>query len=175
MYWMEYDGDDGDKRIKGRVGYFNVDPILRAKARSSILGDCLDVLPPSQGGVIKDTFVDLPLDGLSILTVVSKWMGPIQDWKKHFEEATLRGYTMLHFTPLQERGNSDSPYSIKDQKHYDHQLFNEESSAKQNKKKMQEVLQLAKEEYGLLSLTDVVLNHTASDSPWLHEHPEAGM
>src|SRR6266704_2503365 len=36
MYWMEYDGDNGDKRIEGRVGYFNVDPILRAKARTSI-------------------------------------------------------------------------------------------------------------------------------------------
>lgn len=38
---------------------------------------------------------------------------------------------------------------------------------------MEEVLRIAKEEYGLLNLTDLVLNHTASDS-WLNDHPEAG-
>ena len=40
--------------------------------------------------------------------------------------------------------------------------------------KLEELLKVAREEYGLLSLTDVVLNHTANDSPWLLEHPEAG-
>ena len=43
------------------------------------------------------------------------------------------------------------------------------------KSKLEEMLQIAREEYGLLSLTDVVLNHTAKDSPWLADHPEAGM
>lgn len=40
--------------------------------------------------------------------------------------------------------------------------------------RLEKVLTLAREEYGLLSLTDVVLNHTANDSPWLMDHPEAG-
>ncbi|KAK2463702.1 hypothetical protein APHAL10511_004453 [Amanita phalloides] len=173
MYWIEYDGDNG-QRVQGRIGYFNVDPILRIKARTPILDKSLHVLSPTEGGVIKDTFIDVPLDGLSILTVVSKWMGPIQEWRSHFEEAAFRGYTMLHFPPLQQRGESDSPYSIKDQKRYDHRLFSDACSDKQNKKKMKELLQVAREEYGLLSLTDVVLNHTASDSLWLVEHPEAG-
>jgi glycogen debranching enzyme len=39
---------------------------------------------------------------------------------------------------------------------------------------MENLLRIAKEEFGLLSLTDVVLNHTANNSPWLQEHPEAG-
>lgn len=36
------------------------------------------------------------------------------------------------------------------------------------------LLQNAREEHGLLSLTDVVLNHTANNSKWLEHHPEAG-
>ena len=30
-----------------------------------------------------------------------------------------------------------------------------------------------RDEYGLLGIVDIVLNHTASNSPWLLEHPEA--
>jgi glycogen debranching enzyme len=29
-----------------------------------------------------------------------------------------------------------------------------------------------KEEWNMLSLTDLVFNHTANESPWLLEHPE---
>jgi glycogen debranching enzyme len=153
VYWVEYDSDVHGERIKGRDGYFNIDPILRTKARSPILSSELKPLSPLSGAVVQSDSVNLPLDGLCILTVVSKWMGPLSKWREHFLEASDRGYTMLHWTPLQERGKSDSPYSIRDQLKYDPSLF---------------------EEYGLLSLTDVVLNHTANDSPWLVDHPEAG-
>ncbi|KAF8159702.1 glycoside hydrolase family 13 protein [Crassisporium funariophilum] len=173
VYWVEYDGANGE-RVQGRSGYFNIDPILKIKARTSILDEKLQVLPPTEGAVIKDEYVNLPLDGLSILTVVSKWMGPMEDWTKHFAEAKDRGYTMLHYTPLQERGESDSPYSIRSQMKYDPSLFGEDLNEHAGKKKVEEVLKMAREEYGILSLTDVVLNHTANDSPWLVEHPEAG-
>ncbi len=42
------------------------------------------------------------------------------------------------------------------------------------KAQVETILKIAREQYGLLSLTDVVLNHTANDSPWLVDHPEAG-
>jgi glycogen debranching enzyme len=100
-------------------------------------------------------------------------MGPISEWRKHFAEAKERGYTMLHYTPLQERGESDSPYSIRDQFKYDPSMFaTKESDGGQAK--ISEILKIARDEYGLLSLTDVVLNHTANDSPWLVDHPESG-
>jgi glycogen debranching enzyme len=102
-------------------------------------------------------------------------MGPLSEWKAHFAEASDRGYTMLHYTPLQERGESDSPYSIKNQLAYDPSLFTGKAGADGGKAKIEEVLKIAREEFGLLSLTDVVLNHTANDSPWLVDHPEAGM
>lgn len=175
VYWVEYDDKEQGKRIKGREGYFNIDPALKTKARSPILGENSKPLPPSSGAVVQKGYVNLPLDGLSILTVVSKWMGPLSEWKKHFTEAKDRGYTMLHYTPLQERGESDSPYSIRDQMRYDPSMFGTRKvGADGGKAKVEEILKVAREEHGLLSLTDVVLNHTANDSPWLMEHPEAG-
>ncbi|KAF9244670.1 glycoside hydrolase family 13 protein [Melanogaster broomeanus] len=165
VYWVEYDGDASGERVKGREGYFNVDPKLRIHARSSVLSTDLKPLLPSEGGAqLLPEYIDLPLDGIAMLTLVSKWMDPISQWRKHFQEASDRGYTMLHWTPLQERGASDSPYSIKDQRKYDLRVFDTSIEPEAAAAQMEDILHEAKEAYGLLSLTDVVLNHTASDS-----------
>ncbi|KDQ61755.1 glycoside hydrolase family 13 protein [Jaapia argillacea MUCL 33604] len=180
VYWIEYDGAKPGSRVKGRGGYFNIDPVLKTKGRKSILSSSGAPLSPSEGGgTLKTDSINLPLDGLSMLTIVSKWMGPVTEWPKHFAEARDRGYNMLHWTPMQERGESDSPYSIRDQLKYDPSIFAGGRSEADKyrdggKAKIEEVLKSAKEEYGLLSLTDVVLNHTANDSAWLVDHPEAG-
>ena len=173
-YWVEYDGDAPGTRVKGREGYFNIDPILRTKARSPIIGSNAAVSP--NGGAILSNYVDLPLDGLSILTLVSKWMGPLTEWREYLAEASERGYNMIHWTPLQERGESNSPYSIRNQLIYEPSMFIKKTDLGKDggKAKLEEMLQIAREEFGLLSLTDVVLNHTANDSPWLADHPEAG-
>lgn len=176
VYWVEYDGPSS-KRIIGREGYINVDPILRVKSRSQILSPSAKPLPAPHGGRILKSELTIPLDGLVILTVVSKWMGPIHEWTQHFREASQRGYNMLHYTPLQQRGSSGSPYSIADQLAFDRQLI--DGSIKGNvtlhvQEAVKEVLRIARDDYGLLSMTDVVLNHTAHNSPWLLEHPEAG-
>ncbi|KAJ7672627.1 glycoside hydrolase family 13 protein [Mycena rosella] len=171
VFWVEYDGDAPGERVKGREGYFNIDPILRTKSRSPVL----DQGKPTTNDTLGPESINLPLDGLSILTVVSKWMGAMPEWANFFSEAKDRGYTMLHYTPLQERGHSDSPYSIRDQLKYDQSMF--ESGGRKpdgGKAQIEQILKVAREEYGLLSLTDVVLNHTADDSPWLVDHPEAG-
>ncbi|GAW04654.1 glycoside hydrolase family 13 protein [Lentinula edodes] len=94
VFWVEY-GELPSQRIKGREGYFNVDPVLRIKARSPILSSGLSPLPPSSGAVLQEDTVNLPLDGLLILAAVSKWMGPMSEWRNHFAEAKDRGYTML--------------------------------------------------------------------------------
>lgn len=175
VYWIEYDGKNGE-RVKGREGYFNIDPVLRAPKRTPILtaDGCLE-RPGSGGATTKET-THIPLDGLSILTLVSKWMGTLEDWSSFYKEAAHRGYNMIHYTPLQQRGQSMSPYSIADQMAYDRSLFppSYEGNKEQGTLEVLKTLKKAREEYGLMSLTDVVLNHTADNSDWLQDHPEAG-
>ncbi|THC94572.1 hypothetical protein EYZ11_005932 [Aspergillus tanneri] len=75
---------------------------------------------------------------------------------------------MVHFTPLMKRGISNSPYSIFDQLSFDETCFpNGEDDIASLVSKMEK-------DYQLLSLTDIVWNHTANNSKWLEEHPEAG-
>jgi glycogen debranching enzyme len=102
-------------------------------------------------------------------------MGPIDSWRPFLQETKERGYNMIHYTPLQQRGESNSPYSISEQLAYDRTLFGPDvKDTEGGVKRVEEFLKMAKDEYGLLSLTDVVLNHTANNSDWLQDHPEAG-
>lgn len=111
----------------------------------------------------------MPIESLSIFSVISKFMGKYPtDWNKHLRGIGSRGYNVVHFTPLMERGESNSPYSIYDQLRFDPETFpNGELDIAEMVTKMES-------DYGLLALTDVVWNHTANNSKWLQEHPEAG-
>ena len=91
-----------------------------------------------------------------------------RDWEKHLRGISERGYNMVHFTPLQHRGQSNSPYSIYDQLGWDPECFpNGEAD-------VQKLVESMEQKHGLLGLTDVVWNHTADNSKWLEEHPEVG-
>ena len=111
----------------------------------------------------------LPLDAISIITVLSKSMGKYpEDWHRHLHGISERGYNMVHFTPLMMRGDSNSPYSIYDQHAFDKAVF------PRGEADIADLVSNMEKNYGLLSLTDVVWNHTANNSKWLEEHPEAG-
>ncbi|CAI4216989.1 unnamed protein product [Parascedosporium putredinis] len=102
----------------------------------------------------------LPLQALSIFTVLSKSMGKYpNDWEPHIRSIGDRGYNMIHF-PLQTRGDSNSPYSLKDQLGWDPEAF---PNGEQDAVAMIKTLE---KEHGILSLTDI--------TAWLREHPEAG-
>ncbi|KAI1263133.1 glycoside hydrolase family 133 protein [Xylariaceae sp. FL1019] len=111
----------------------------------------------------------LPLPALSIFSVISKFMGKYpSDWENHLRGISGRGYNMIHFTPLQTRGASNSPYSLYDQLGWDPQCF------PAGEDDVQQMVDSLERNHSLLSLTDIVLNHTANNSKWLYEHPEAG-
>ena len=81
---------------------------------------------------------------------------------------------MVHFVPLQKRGSSNSPYSIYDQLSIDDDVFDIKCSEHVKRKMLKQVLEIMRTDLGILSVTDVVWNHTAHNSEWLQEHPEAG-
>ncbi|KAK8847657.1 glycogen debranching enzyme [Kwoniella newhampshirensis] len=178
-YFIEYDGPDpSTPRITGRKGYFNVDPIVSLPQRTPFFPTdttpTANPLNDASSGAVLPKSTNVPLDGLIILSVLAKWMGPTTDWEPHFAEASRRGYNMLHWAPLQQRGSSGSPYSIKDQLTYDKAILKNPDAKDGGLKEIEAVVKLAKEKYGLGGVTDVVLNHMAFDSPWLESHPEAG-
>jgi glycogen debranching enzyme len=102
-----------------------------------------------------------------LITLVSKWMGSLDNWERYFEIVRKLGYNMIHFTPLQQRGTSNSPYSIKDQLKLSDDIFKGEQE-------LEIILKLMNEKYEIAGMTDIVWNHTACDSDWLTNHPEAG-
>jgi glycogen debranching enzyme len=178
-YFIEYDElTPGLPRIVGRKGYFNVDPIISLPARTPFFppGETppTGLLIDESSGAVLPKRAQLSLDGLIILSVLAKWMGKTNQWEKHFNEASRRGYNMLHWAPLQQRGASGSPYSIFEQLKYDKAILQKPDAADGGVKEIEEAITLAREKYGLGAVTDVVLNHTAFDSEWLLEHPEAG-
>jgi glycogen debranching enzyme len=124
----------------------------------------IDVAPSLHVGKSK-----LPLDAISVISVLSKFMGKYpEDWERHLHGISARGYNMVHFTPLMIRGDSNSPYSLYDQLAFDPAYFpNGEADITALTTKMEK-------DYGLLSMTDVVWNHTANNSKWLEAHPDAG-
>lgn len=111
----------------------------------------------------------LPLPALSVFSIISKFMGKYpHDWERHLRGISDRGYNMVHFTPLQVRGASNSPYSLFDQLGWDPYCF------PAGEKDVQKLVESLEKNHSLLSLTDIVLNHTAHNSEWLEDHPEAG-
>lgn len=141
-FYIKYKSLD-DHEEKTEKYYFNVPPYL----------------------TINDEWV--PFNSINMQSVISKWVGPLNDWDAFFAEVSNKGYNMIHFTPLQQRGSSDSPYSIYDQLKFDPHLFGSNDNAI-------DFISSTLKKNNLLALTDVVWNHTADNSEWLRESPDAG-
>lgn len=92
-------------------------------------------------------------------------MGPIDSWESYYEVVKKLDYNMIHLTPLQQRGISNSPYSIKDQL---------KLSIKGDESDLQKSFKIMNEKYEIFGMIDIVWNHTACDSDWLMEHPDSG-
>jgi len=74
-------------------GYFLVDPVIYA-------------------GKMDDR---VPMDCIRCQSVLAKALGPFNEWQDRLQVAYEAGYSMIHFTPIQELGLSNSSYCIRDQ------------------------------------------------------------
>lgn len=117
-----------------------------------------------------DEMDDVTLDCIQCQTVITKSLGPFTEWEARLQVAKEAGYNMIHFTPIQELGQSNSAYSIRDQlklnPSYDysniHFTYND----------VEGLVNKMWKNWRVFSLTDLVLNHSADDSEWLQKHPE---
>ncbi|KAL8625730.1 hypothetical protein ACOMHN_044005 [Nucella lapillus] len=131
-------------------GYFLVDPTLSVGTKEN---------------------EEITMDCLQVQTVITKLLGPFDTWQDKLAVARETGYNMIHFTPVQELGISNSAYSIRNQ----HVLSPAYSPPGAPKRTMDDLEQLVKKmhsEWRVMSLTDLVLNHTSKDSPWLLARPD---
>ena len=83
---------------------------------------------------------------------------------------------MVHLAPVSTHGASNSPYSIYDQLAISPDLFDTKSLSQEEREViLDDMLKFVHSELGILSVTDIVWNHTAHNSLWLENHPEAGL
>ncbi|KAJ2235727.1 bifunctional 4-alpha-glucanotransferase/amylo-alpha-1,6-glucosidase [Coemansia sp. RSA 485] len=116
----------------------------------------------------------LALDGVVLQSVSPKWLGKMSSWRRQLAVSSKMGYNMLHFIPMQQRGGSDSPYALYNQLELSDDLFEPGTKAEEKDQKLRETLLEMTHKHKLLGVTDMVWNHTAYNSDWLCDHPEAG-
>uniref|UniRef100_T1K4W4 Glycogen debranching enzyme glucanotransferase domain-containing protein n=1 Tax=Tetranychus urticae TaxID=32264 RepID=T1K4W4_TETUR len=100
-------------------------------------------------GADEEQIVDL--DSIVCQTYLSKLLGTLETWAERLVVARKCGYNMIHFPPIQALGGSQSCYCIKDQ----------------------HLLEIMRKKWSILSITDILLNHTANESEWIFLHPES--
>ncbi|XP_063621048.1 glycogen debranching enzyme [Cydia splendana] len=124
---------------------------------------CAPAVRVGPGG--RDT---VAVEGLTCQTVLAKCLGPLARWEDTLRVAKESGYNMIHFTPIQELGASNSSYSLADQL-----KLNPAFGADASFADVENLLTKLRCEWRVASICDVVLNHTANETPWLTLHPEA--
>lgn len=112
----------------------------------------------------------LTLDSICAQTFLSKCLGPLDEWEDRLNVSKHSGYNMIHFTPTQTLGLSRSCYSLADQLELNPEFSRADKTFNWND--VARLVEKLKNEWNVLCITDVVYNHTASNSPWLTKHPE---
>jgi glycogen debranching enzyme len=132
-------------------------------------------------------------EGICCQTYITKLMGSFGEWKDRLTVGREAGYNMFHFTPVQQLGSSRSAYSISNHLRMDSIYFHSGHTFSETTVtytdatgtacqlqvdstfiKLRDLVKELNRDWGVLSIIDVVWNHTAFDTPWLMQHPEVG-
>lgn len=116
----------------------------------------------------------MPVESLSMQTVMSRCVGTLDTWTERLRRpASDLNYNVIHFTPVQVTGESGSCYSLADQLSIARELL-PPGSKSTGWDALKGVVKELESRYGLMSTSDIVLNHTANNTHWIPHHPECG-
>lgn len=95
--------------------------------------------------------------------------GPLPRWAPHLERAQRLGFNWVFINPFHYAGYSGSLYAIKDYYDIDPRLV--DPTAGPPVTQLEQMIRTA-EKLGLKLMMDLVINHTAFDSPLVKEHAD---
>jgi len=105
----------------------------------------------------------------TIYNLFPKLVGDVGKWFPHVERAADMGFNWLFLNPIHLTGASGSLYSIRDYFRFSPVFFPGDDPEEQ-KRLFQRFVDRCRER-GVEVMVDLVINHTAIDSPLVNEHP----
>jgi len=109
-------------------------------------------------------------EGARIYNLFPLLAGPMEQWGKHLDRAAGMGFNWIFINSFFEPGFSGSIYSIKDYYRINPLLISG-GNATSPMDTLRRLVDEARRS-GLHLIMDLVINHTAVDSPLIREHPE---
>jgi starch synthase (maltosyl-transferring) len=97
-------------------------------------------------------------------------VGKSSNWTEHIKRAAGMGFNWCFLNPIQYPGESGSLYSVRDHDRLN-TLFFPQKNAEEQFKAFSEFVKESRDA-GLEVMVDLVINHTAHDSPLIQKHPE---
>ena len=113
---------------------------------------------------------DLSLNTPLIYNLFPPLIGPFDRWLPHAVRASSLGFNWLYLNPVNYPGFSGSLYSTKDYYRLN-PAFSPDGSPDRPLMDLAPVIRSIRQS-GVHPMIDLVVNHTAFDSPLVHEHPE---
>ena len=107
---------------------------------------------------------------LRIYNLFPRLCGGVREWAGAAVRAREMGFNALYLNPVHETGASGSIYSIRDHESYDPVVF-PGLSRTEAEAQLVEFLDFCRAA-GLRVFCDLVINHTAMDSPLVSQHPD---
>jgi starch synthase (maltosyl-transferring) len=96
-------------------------------------------------------------------------IGPIPRWEDHLDRVAAMGFTWIYLNPIHTPGLSGSLYAVKDYFGINPLFYPADGSDPE--RALEHFLKAAARR-GIRVMLDLVINHTAIDSPLTREHPE---